>query len=141
MDCFSVRLTEILATDVGSWELVVTNTERKTFHFYGCLLPDDIELSELSDMLRESLEHDGLLCFDGEREKSIPIAFVTFGGSGKEYCYLLPDKDFEISDKVEVPVGENGKTAVASVENIAFMKEYESPYPIDKMKTIIRKIE
>ncbi|MDE7360430.1 MAG: hypothetical protein K2N38_00675 [Oscillospiraceae bacterium] len=57
---------DCLATDIGFWDLVLTNTSGKTFKFRGSLCRFLCsELGELSDMIRAELARNDLFVFDG----------------------------------------------------------------------------
>lgn len=63
---FSNEYEEIFATDIGNWELELTNTEDKTYKFTGSLCAEfEIDGVDLSDLIRDSLEMDDLYVFDG----------------------------------------------------------------------------
>lgn len=65
-DYFSQETVADLATDVGTWELTLTNTEGKSYKVYGSLCFDaDSPLSYLSDLIRKRLCMDNLFVFDG----------------------------------------------------------------------------
>ena len=57
-------------TDVGSWEMILTNEEGKEFQYNGPLLENAGDRVEgLSDMVREATGRDDLFVFDGCPEK------------------------------------------------------------------------
>lgn len=57
-------------TDVGDWELMITNTDGKKFKYSGPLFEDAFPNAEkVSKLIRETLIMDDLLCFDGEGNK------------------------------------------------------------------------
>lgn len=63
---FSNEYDEIYATDIGSWEMEITNTEGKAYKFRGSLCANfEVDGIDLSDLIRDSLEIDDLYVFDG----------------------------------------------------------------------------
>lgn len=58
--------TDVFATDIGIWEMELTNTEGKTYKFQGSLCADfDADGIDLSDLIRDSLGLPDLYAFDG----------------------------------------------------------------------------
>lgn len=64
---------------------------------------------------------------------------VEFNGSSKSYYYLTEDDTLSIGDFVFVPVGKDGRTAIVEIVNIEYLPEDKVPFPLDKVKYIIRK--
>ena len=64
---------------------------------------------------------------------------VEFGEGSKSYYYLTEDNSLSIGDFVFVPVGKNGHTAIVKVVNIEYFPEDKVPFPLDKVKRILRK--
>ncbi|MDQ0155453.1 hypothetical protein [Robertmurraya andreesenii] len=63
---FSGEFDDIFATDIGSWEMTITNMEGREFTFRGSLCADyEIDGADLSDMLRDTLNIKNLFVFDG----------------------------------------------------------------------------
>lgn len=63
---FSNEYNEICATDIGSWEMEITNTEGKAYKYRGSLCANFVvDGVDLSDLIRDSLEIDDLYVFDG----------------------------------------------------------------------------
>ena len=69
------------------------------------------------------------------------FAFVTFDEYGQEYSYLCNNDNISVGDVVLVPVGNDGKTSEGIVVRIEYRPVEEAPYPIDKIKSVIRIIE
>ena len=66
---FGNEYTETFTTDVGSWELLLTNTDGDTFKFMGSLCEDHyINGVDLSDLVRDTLGMDDLYVFDGNNK-------------------------------------------------------------------------
>lgn len=65
------------------------------------------------------------------------IATVTFDNDN-EYCYLC-DISVKKGDKVVVPCGTCDRETIATVVKTGKYTEENAPYPIDKMKKVIRK--
>ncbi len=64
---------------------------------------------------------------------------VEFEDGGKSYYYLTEDDTLQIGDSVFVPVSKDGRTAIAEITNIEYFSEDDVPFPLDKVKSIIRK--
>ena len=64
---------------------------------------------------------------------------VEFEDGGKSYYYLTDDDTLQVGDSAFVPVGKDGRTAIVEIVNIEYFTEDDAPFPLDKIKTIIRK--
>lgn len=64
---------------------------------------------------------------------------VEFDEGSKSYYYLTEDDSLSIGDFVFVPVGKDGHTAIVEIVNIEYFPEDKAPFPLDKVKRIIRK--
>jgi hypothetical protein len=64
---------------------------------------------------------------------------VEFNESGKSYYYATEDDTLKIGDDVLVPVGKDGHSAIAKIILIEYFQEDKAPFPMDKVKRIIRK--
>ena len=65
-DSFKNYQTQALATDVGDWNLTLTNTVGATFKVTGSLIRSDNDVTAiLSDMIRDVLDQHDLFAFDG----------------------------------------------------------------------------
>lgn len=74
---FSDEYDEIYVTDIGNWEMQITNTEGKVYKFNGSLCAIfEVDGFDLSDLIRDALEIDDLFVFDG-RVKSDKINRIT----------------------------------------------------------------
>jgi len=63
---FSNNYDTVFATDIGSWEMTITNTEGKPYHFKGSLCCDFyVDGVDLSDLIRDTLDMLDLFVFDG----------------------------------------------------------------------------
>ena len=63
---------EVTATDVGSWEMTVSNDNGGTDTFFGPLVETDhnyVEDENISDIIRESIGRNGLFVFDGNPDR------------------------------------------------------------------------
>lgn len=69
------------------------------------------------------------------------FCFVSFDEGGREYSYLADDVELEEGDLVVVPVGRDMREAVAMVERVLYLPESEAPYPMDRIKHVLRKCE
>lgn len=67
------------------------------------------------------------------------VAFSEFSSHG--YSYFYDDDSLQIGDKVIVPIGEEEKTSVATVIGYWRYAKEHLPYPAEKIKKIIKKVE
>lgn len=66
---------------------------------------------------------------------------VVFNASNQPYTYLTGEVDVKIGDIVVVPVGNEGKEVVATVVSTSQHMRLTAPYPVDRAKKIIKKVE
>ena len=64
---------------------------------------------------------------------------VIFEDFSKPYYYLANDETYSIGNKVVVPVGENNSERVAEIVSVEKHMRLTAPYPIEKVKYILRK--
>ena len=64
---------------------------------------------------------------------------VQFKGSYKHYTYRTDDETLAVGDVVDVPVGRNNDVNQARIVEIGYYDEYEAPFPVERIKTIIGK--
>ena len=66
---FSTEYIEVFATDIGEWEMEITNTDGEVYKYRGSLIADfEVDGVDLSDMVREALGMDDLYVFDGNNK-------------------------------------------------------------------------
>lgn len=66
---FSTDYMEWFATDIGDWNMEITNTEGAAYKFRGSLCCDiEVDGVDLSDMIRDALGMDDLYVFDGNHK-------------------------------------------------------------------------
>ena len=76
---FSNEYTEVFATDIGDWNMELTNTEGKTYKFRGSLCSEFVVQGvDLSDLLRNSLDMHDLYVFDGNNKPDIVNRIEVF---------------------------------------------------------------
>lgn len=64
---FSIEHTVVSTTDIGVWDMELTNTEGRTYKFSGSLCSDlNFEGIGLSDLIRDGLAMEDLYVFDGK---------------------------------------------------------------------------
>lgn len=74
---FSIHDEDMFATDVGSWDMKITNTEGTVFDFAGSLCGSyEVDGTDICNLIRDALEIDDLFLFDG-RFKPDPINKIT----------------------------------------------------------------
>ena len=64
---------------------------------------------------------------------------VQFPGSYKHYTYSTDDETLAVGDIVDVPVGRYNEVRQARLIEIGYFEEYETPFPIDRIKKIVGK--
>ncbi len=64
---------------------------------------------------------------------------VIFSEYGKTYYYITDDDDLKTGDPVLVPVGEENLLKPAEIVKIEYFDKSNAPYPMEKVKKIIRK--
>lgn len=66
---FSTEYIEVFATDIGEWEMEITNTEGTVYKFRGSLCADfEVDGIDLSDLIRDALGMNDLYVFDGNNK-------------------------------------------------------------------------
>lgn len=81
-----------LATDVGSWDLVLTNTEGRTYKMTGSLYYDlQTASGGLSDLIRSCLNRNDLLVFDGNSDTVVRIE-IKYHRSTKIKPKVIPEE-------------------------------------------------
>lgn len=139
---FAIRVDKPEVTDVGAWELTITNSENRSFSFSGPLYLDwRSPLTNLSENLRDALDRPMLFGFDGNAEEKLQFVSVCFDFGGQEYSYLAEGMELYVGDTVEVPVGNHDRKTIATVVAIEYCTEDDAPYPVEDIKCVIRKIE
>lgn len=66
---------------------------------------------------------------------------VKFFEDGREYNYLTDDDTIRPGDSVLVPVGEGDSEQALTVTSKHYYKRSEVPYPLDKVKRVIKKVD
>jgi len=110
-------------------------------------LPEDF--SEWAEDIRKFMAYYGMgeiihpLVFGKARRRESDYIFcsVVFQDSEKSYYYLTDDATLDVGDQVIVPVGSAGGTAIVEIEDIEYFSKEEVPFPLEKIKRIIRKYD
>lgn len=72
IQCFYEDFEEVIATDVGSWEMVVYDDNGGTDKFFGSLVANNHSYADgksISDIIRENIGKDDLFVFDGNPDR------------------------------------------------------------------------
>lgn len=77
--------------------------------------------------------------FIKRRKSEYIYCSVTFDGSYKTYYYLTDDDSIEVGDLVMVSAGIDDHLAMVKVVKIEYFKEGDVPFPMNKIKKIVRK--
>lgn len=69
---FGNEYMEAFATDIGSWVMELTNTEKITYKFYGSLCANfDHKCTDLSDLVHNTVGMNDLYVFDGNNKPDV----------------------------------------------------------------------
>lgn len=141
---FETERIFILATDVGDWELAITNTDGGEFKFQGSLC-DDLMVNEqgLSTLIRSELEMPDLLVFDGnnhseERMEKYIYCGVKVKGVKTVYSYISDMGELNVGSYVAVPFGKYNAERIGTVESCGEYAEDKTPFPVENTKHILR---
>lgn len=137
----SVLIDLTMITDVGSWDIEIINKLNEKYRTSGYLTEGDKWLDKYSDDLREMLEMPELYVFNEVSYSAIRLCSCEFEYGGKQYYYQTDDKTIHIGDMVMVPVGNNGDQKKVRVANIESLDEVDLPMGLEKIKSIICKVE
>lgn len=96
------------------------------------------EIQSIAADLKAEIFSPAPVRFNNSSDKYI-LCKVQFTGSYKHYTYRTDDEKLSVGDVVDVPVGRNNDVAQAKIVEIGYFDEYETPYPIDRIKKIIGK--
>lgn len=75
------------------------------------------------------------------RKSDVIYCGVEFGDYSSIYHYITDDDSIEVGDAVIVPVGKNNREVKAYVAEKQYCSKDDVPYPLSKVKKIIRKLE
>jgi hypothetical protein len=109
-------------------------------------LPED--WPEFIDRLYEFLSFYGIgelfneSAYGKVRRRTSDLIFcnVVFDDGGREYCYQS-DTEYDKGEYVIVPAGEDNHEEVVRVESVEYHPAEEAPYPLDRIKHVIRKFD
>lgn len=79
--------------------------------------------------------------FDGESYSAVRLCSCEFEYGGNQYYYQTEDKTIHIGDTVIVPVGKSNEQKKVRVVNIESLDETDLPFELERIKTIICKVE
>lgn len=81
--------------------------------------------------------------FDKPKRRNNALVFcsVEFESGGRTYYYLADEDIYEAGDRVIVPVRSAGEIAVVEIVRVEYFMPDVAPFPLDRMKHIIRKVE
>lgn len=78
----------------------------------------------------------------GRRRKGdLIFCGVSFHRDSSLYTYLTNDDTLQQGDYVIVPVGDDNREMTGRIEDIQYLPPNQAPYPLDKIKYILRKKE
>ena len=142
-ECFHNDFKPVMMTDAGTWTLVITYKDGTEKTLKGALCRDErIERRHLSGRIRTALDIPGLFLFDKKQAKKpdeLIFCDVTFDSSNRTYCYLADTDEYEAGDKVVVLAGKEQREAIVEVVSVRYITADKAPYPLDKIKHILRK--
>ena len=64
---------------------------------------------------------------------------VRFANNDHLYYYLADDRSLDVGDMVVVPVGNEGRECVAEIATVERHRRRTAPYPVDRVKRILRR--
>lgn len=73
--------------------------------------------------------------------RNIILCSVKFKEGNKSYYYISEDEEISVGDFVVVPVGSDKYETVAEVVKVECFPEEKVPFPVERIKKIIRKYE
>lgn len=121
--------------DGEQWSLSVRYSDGYALHFDG----DNTYPMQWEALL-------DFLGIEGEDEDAVPerqtdeLVFVSVRlGEGRSYWYLSEEDSLSVGDAVIVPVGTDQQELMGLVENIAYALPEHAPYPLEKIKRVIRR--
>lgn len=135
--------------DAPRYHISLTRHDGSRMEWYGsfCRTGLPAQWGALARMLTASLnipEHDiDLLSSEyygiGAAKDELTICSVAFPGGGKSYYYGTDDSSLRVGDLVVVPAGSANRETVVQIVNIAYFTEDRAPYPLQKLKRILRR--
>jgi len=75
------------------------------------------------------------------RSNALIFCSVEFEEGGRTYYYLADEDIYEVGDRVLVPVRNEGHKEIVEIVEKEYFDEGCAPFPLDRMKHIIRKVE
>lgn len=75
------------------------------------------------------------------RSNALVFCSVEFEEGGRTYYYLADEDIYEVGDRVLVPVRSEGHKEIVEIVEKEYFEEGCAPFPLDRMKHIIRKVE
>lgn len=87
---FSHDYESVFATDIGNWELLITNSQGKTYTFKGSLCEGlVVDGADLSDLIRDTLDMPDLFVFDGkDKPDRVNRIAIDYHWITKIKCYV-----------------------------------------------------
>ena len=73
------------------------------------------------------------------RKSDLIFCKVVFDEYGQEYTYLADTNDYEVGDRVVVPVGPDDRETVAEIISVEYRQPEDAPFPLEMTKHILRK--
>lgn len=137
--------------ETKTYRLVVEFEKRPKLKLHGIFdawgLPTD--WGEVASELRSFLTFYGFgeifdpYVYKKARHRTNALVFcsVEFEEGGKTYYYLADEDIYEIGDRVLVPVRNEGHTEIVEIVEKEYFDEADAPFPLDRIKHIIRKVE
>lgn len=75
------------------------------------------------------------------RQTDLVFCNVTFEDVGQTYCYLSDTDSYCVGDLVVVPTGRDNHDSVAKIKSIEYHQIEDAPFPMERIKRIIKKYE
>lgn len=141
------NIKSILESDYWNREVPVVDTPTTEIHF-RIVYSDLGHYEECSPLLSDEngisivAVIDGFVSFAKHEHTYYNWYSVLLNEfSDKAYSYFYDDDSIKIGDRVVVPVGPDNRPVIGRVVNFWRIAEERLPYPAEKTKKIIRKVE
>ena len=143
----------IYSEDVlAAYEIIIEaeNTPRRVIKGRYCMedLPKDYpqiihKVAQIIDHIElwGEIFNPGIYARPSKRKSDVIYCGVEFGENSSMYHYITDDDSIDVGDAVIVPVGKNNREVKAFVTEKQYCNKDDVPYPLSKVKKIIRKTD
>ncbi|GEM_PF-2065276 len=128
------------ATDIGDFTLRITFEDGSVLsRTESICMETPTQNGDLGHLIRKAFHRDFLYLFDcGEYEPRYRYALVIFAPGGRTYWYQVPENmHLSPGNKVLVPVGEERKPKMATVQEVHRFSDSDVPMDPDLVKEVL----